>query len=102
MLFEDIVWKKFLFIEDFQYFVDMIFFYIININNFYKVCKDQVGLSDVENLFVIICEEILCFKSVCKYMMFDVFLLFMKVFMIGKNGSVVDFGSEFGEFLDNC
>lgn len=101
-LSEDIVWKKFLFTEDLQYFVDMISSHITNTNNPHKVRKDQVGLGDVENLPVITREEILCLKSVRKYMTFDAFLLFMKAFMIGKNGSAADPGSESGEPLDNC
>lgn len=98
----DIVWKKFLFTEDLEYFTDMLSSHITNTNNPHNVRKDQVGLSEVENLPVITREEVLCLKSVRKYLTFDAFLLFMKAFMIGKNGSAADPGDESGEPLDNC
>lgn len=99
---ENIVWKKFLFTEDIKEFTDLLSSHITNTYNPHKTNKAQVGLSEVENLPVITREEILCLKSVRKYMTFDAFLLFMKAFMIGKNGSAADPGDESGEPLDNC
>lgn len=99
---EDISWRRFLFTEDLKVFTDLLAAHIANTNNPHKVRKDQVGLSEVENLPVVTREEILCLKSVRKYMTFDAFLLFMKAFMIGKNGSAADPGDESGEPLENC
>lgn len=101
-LTEEFSWKKFLFTEDIQSFIDLLSSHIQNTNNPHLTTKDQVGLGRVENLPVITREEILCLQSTRKYMTFDAFLLFMKAFMIGKNGSAADPGDESGEPLDNC
>lgn len=99
---DEMNWKKFLFSDDLALYTDELASHISNTNNPHKTNKDQVGLSEVENLPVISREEILCLKSVRKYLTFDGFLLFMKAFMIGKNGSAADPGNESNEPLENC
>jgi hypothetical protein len=99
---DEMVWKKFLFSDDLALYTDELAKHIADTNNPHKTNKDQVGLSEVENLPVISREEILCLKSVRKYLTFDGFLLFMKAFMIGKNGSAADPGAESNEPLENC
>lgn len=97
-----IQWTKFLFADDLKIYIDDLSAHIQDTNNPHRTNKDQVGLSNVENLPVITREEILCLKSVRKYMTFDAFLLFVKTFMIGKNGSAADPGDESNEPLENC
>lgn len=99
---DEMNWKKFLFSDDLALYTDELARHISDTNNPHKTNKDQVGLSEVENLPVISREEILCLKSVRKYLTFDGFLLFMKAFMIGKNGSAADPGNESNEPLENC
>lgn len=99
---DEMNWKKFLFSDDLAAYTDELARHIADTNNPHKTNKDQVGLSEVENLPVITREEILCLKSVRKYLTFDGFLLFMKAFMIGKNGSAADPGNESNEPLENC
>ena len=51
----------------------------------HKVTKSQVNLGFVENLPIITIQEILCLDNARKYITFELFLLFIKTFMIGKN-----------------
>lgn len=99
---DPIKWTRFLFAEDLELYVDELSEHINNTKNPHGTNKDQVGLSEVENLPVITREEILCLKSVRKYLTFDGFLLFMKTYMIGKNGSAADPGDQSNEPLENC
>lgn len=53
----------------------------------HKLNKEQVGLSDVENLPVVTRLEILQLENTHKYVTMDTMLLFMKVFVVGKESS---------------
>lgn len=83
-------WKKFTFTEDLDYLTTRLTEHITNTNNPHRVKKAQVGLKDVENLPVISRAEVLCLESVRKYVTFDALLLFIKSFMIAKNGGELD------------
>jgi hypothetical protein len=83
-------WKKFTFTEDLDYLTTRLTEHITNTNNPHRVKKAQVGLKDVENLPVITRAEVLCLESVRKYVTFDALLLFIKSFMIAKNGGELD------------
>lgn len=97
-----ITWTRFLFADDMKVYIDDLSAHIQDMDNPHDTNKDQCGLGNVENLPVVTREEILCLKAVRKYMTFDAFLLFVKTFMIGKNGSAADPGDESNEPLENC
>jgi len=56
-------------------------------SNKHNVNKSQVNLGLVENLPVITMDEVLCLDGKRKYITFDLFLLFTKIFFIGKQDS---------------
>jgi hypothetical protein len=66
---------------------DLLEDHIEDFDNSHDVTKLQIGLGMVENLPVVSMTEILCLDSQRKYITFDLFLLFVKTFMIGKNDS---------------
>lgn len=60
------------------------------VDNPHTVTPTQVGLGLVENLPIVSMQEILSLDSVRKYVTFDIFLLFLKTFMVGKSDSVAE------------
>lgn len=60
------------------------------INDPHKVTPTQVGLGLVENNPIVSMQEVLSLDSVRKYVTFDIFLLFMKTFMIGKSDTIAE------------
>lgn len=60
------------------------------IGNPHNVTPSQVGLGLVENNPIVSMQEILSLDSVRKYVTFDIFLLFMKTFTIGKTDSIAE------------
>lgn len=85
-----ITWRKFSFTDDLQTLTDRLASHISDTNNPHKLTKSQINLKNVENLQVISRGEVLCLDPVRKYVTFDALLLFMKSFMVGKNGGEVD------------
>jgi len=59
--------------------------HINDVDNGHDTTKSQIGLGLVENLPIISVQEILCLDNARKYITFDLFLLFVKTFFIGKN-----------------
>jgi hypothetical protein len=58
------------------------------LGNPHDVTPTQVGLGLVENNTLVSMQEVLSLDPVRKYVTFDIFLLFMKTFTIGKNDTV--------------
>lgn len=85
-----ITWRKFSFTDDLETLSARLSSHITDTNNPHRVNKAQINLKNVENLPVISRGEVLCLDPVRKYVTFDALLLFMKSFMVGKNGGEVD------------
>lgn len=60
------------------------------IDNAHDVTQSQVGLGLVENNPIVSMQEVLALDSVRKYVTFDIFLLFIKTFFIGKDDSTAE------------
>lgn len=96
-----IIWKRFTFTEDLDELIGRISAHITDFNNPHRVTKFQAGLGKVENLPVVTRAEVLCLDSVRKYVTFDALLLFIKAFMVGKNGGTADPRNTDGTPLEN-
>lgn len=85
IVFNDFIHARFTTDTDFQVLINKLFNHINDGGTAHQVKADQVDLGFVEDLPIITIEEILCLDNKRKYITFDLLLLFIKTFMIGKD-----------------